>query len=65
MPSHAWIGPQDLYAEAGVLVQFRTMADGVHLVSARDASDDILPDLEAVHCRALENQILGDFWPPG
>ncbi|MDO9425217.1 MAG: hypothetical protein Q7T93_00110 [Methylobacterium sp.] len=61
MPSHVCIDFQDQYAQAEVLVTFETMADGVQLVSAHDASDDdILPGLEDLQRRALESEILDD-----
>ncbi|MBO1021901.1 hypothetical protein IPV08_18265 [Methylobacterium sp. SD274] len=65
MPSHACIDPQDQYAQAEVLVTFETMADGVRLVSAHDASgDDILLGLEDRQRQALESEILDDYRHP-
>ncbi|WP_051439842.1 hypothetical protein [Methylobacterium sp. 10] len=62
MPSHTCIDPQDQYAQAEVLVTFETVADGVRLVSAHNASDDdILPGLEDLQRRALASEILEDY----
>lgn len=62
MPNHACIDPNDQYAQEEVLVEFEIIADGIVLISARDASDDdILADLEDEQLEALKREILTDY----
>ena len=62
MPTHACIDPNDQYAQEEVLVEFEIIADGIVLISARDASDDdILADLENGQLEALMREILADY----